>query len=87
MFDRKRVCPPLGGSPRVSSAGSACPRPFAFVPAAPRAHTVEHFTERCLVQLDLSWFVALLHSLPCSWQLHLKKKTIHRAEVRCRDGL
>lgn len=66
--------PPPGDSLHVSSAGPACPRPFAFVPVAPRVHTVEHFTEQCLVQLDLSWFVALLHSLPHSWQLHLKKK-------------
>ena len=80
--------PPPGDSLRVSSAGPACPRPFAFVPVAPRVHTVEHFTEQCLVQLDLSWFVALLHSLPHSWQLHLKKKKrLRRAEVRCREGL
>lgn len=75
MFARKRMGLPLGARCVPLLQAWPAPDPLLFVPAALRAHMLERFTEWCLAQLDLSWRVALLHSLlPSELAAALKKK-------------
>ena len=87
MFARKRMSLPLGARCVFLLQAWPAPDPLLFVPAALRAHMLERFTEWCLAQLDLSWRVALLHSLlPSELAAAFKKKRLF-AEIRYNKSL